>query len=202
MGRPETISCERCGTTVAVNAKGPVPAYCADCRRNRARAVRPERVDCERCGAEVLVGTRGPLPRYCRDGCRDGNGRASTTPVRVTRPTAEPVPITAGASSATATISPAGAVSPAQSAAPVATALVEDTRPALVAPTTVTRMSTVDPHSVLDRADLGRTHRRRQIRHRAAIAAWLILVLAVVLILLVGSRPAAVDFQSYARLLA
>lgn len=196
MGRPETISCERCGTTVAVKAKGPVPAYCADCRRRRTRPSRPQSVDCERCGTEVRVGARGPIPRYCREGCRDGNGRASVQPVRITLPTATRT----GTIPAAVNIAPAQASSPPLAPAVVATVPVES--PAPFVATTVTQMSTIDPNSVLDRRELGRTHRRRRRRQQAAIAAWLILVLVVLLILFVGSRPAPTNFQSYALLLA
>ncbi|MGI9649132.1 MAG: hypothetical protein ACR2OI_11480 [Acidimicrobiia bacterium] len=78
---------------------------------------------------------------------------------------------------------------------------VAESRPIQFEPSTVTRMSTIDPASVLDQEDLGRTARRRRLRHNAAIAVWLVIVLAVVLILFVGSRPAATDFQSLAPLL-
>ena len=186
MGRPETISCERCGTTVAVKAKGPVPSYCADCRLSRTPSVRPESVDCERCGARVVVGSRGPIPRYCRDGCQNGNGRSSPDVVRLTFPVADPVPVRPRVE--------APAQQPAVVAAPA-------TGQAGFKPTTVTRLATIDPASVLGQEDLGRTARRRRLRHNAAVAAWLIIVLAVVLILFIGSRPAATDLQSYARLL-
>lgn len=71
VGRPDSISCKRCGTTVSVKAKGPVPSYCAGCRKGGSakRASRPRVVACERCGREVDVKSRGPLPRFCRDGC-------------------------------------------------------------------------------------------------------------------------------------
>lgn len=195
VGRPETISCERCDATVAVKAKGPVPSFCAPCRRTRTRATRPERVDCERCGAEVVVGSRGPVPRYCRDGCQDGNGRSSARVVRRAVPQADvagpgPEPPLEVA-----------VVAPARVDMTVTSIPVEEPAPAPFQPTNVTRMSTIDPDGVLDRQDLGRTARLRRLRHNAAIAAWLIIVLAVMLILFVGSRPAPTDFQSYASLL-
>lgn len=84
----------------------------------------------------------------------------------------------------------------------VASLPVEQPASAPFKPTDVTRMSTIDPASVLDREDLGRTARRQRMRHNAAIAAWLMVVVAVMLILFVGSRPAATNFQSYASLLA
>lgn len=75
VGRPEAINCARCGTSVTVKAKGPVPAFCSQCRGRgkRARTDRPATVACERCDQPISVGARGPLPRFCRGGCKQTN---------------------------------------------------------------------------------------------------------------------------------
>lgn len=199
VGRPETISCERCNTSVVVKAKGPVPAFCADCRRKRSRNghSRPAVVACERCGREVNVQARGPLPRFCRDGCKE-----PTTPAVVA---ASP-----GAALATDAVPQRPGdrptrTQPARAAARPGPTLTVDppppTTPAF-ASATVTRIDVVHPATVVGRADIGRRLRVRRLKQAAAIAAWLMVIVIIVLILFVGSRPAAPDFDSYGRLIA
>jgi hypothetical protein len=63
-------------------------------------------------------------------------------------------------------------------------------------------MDVVDPATMVGRADIGRRVRARRLKQAAATAAWLTIIAIIVLIVFVSSRPAAPDYDSYARLIA
>lgn len=185
VGRPEAIICARCNASVAVKSKGPVPSYCADCRRSgsRRRRSRPAVVPCERCGTDVPVKDRGPLPRFCRDGCQTP-AADSPGPVREAADTP-------------------GAPSKAQrpwDRAPSRRSNKErkppSPRPAArlserISPT-ATRIDTANP--AVGTADLSRAVRAVRLRHAVAIIGWIALVLVIALVVFVGSRPAPTGF--------
>lgn len=196
-----------------VKAKGPVPSYCADCRRKRTRKppARPKLVNCERCGAEVTVKSRGPVPRFCRGGCKK-QPRKTAASNGQQRP-AEPKPRApaSGARPATSPVlrpwdmagrEPAKAPrreTPRQPVPSHATAVVT----ALPAtPPTITRIDLPDPELMVGREDLNRRLRLQQIRHTAAIVAWVAVVIVIGFMIYVGSRPAPPDFDSFVRLIA
>lgn len=185
VGRPETISCTRCNAVVAVKARGPVPSYCADCRKssNRRTSTRPTHVACELCGAFVTVKARGPLPKRCRGGC-----------IRAVEPAAKPGPAL-----------PARATRPwdKTDGAPLSTppAAVpgerhEDRAPATAQATgpVITRIDRTHPVTVVGAADIGRRVRVQQFRHAAAITLWLLVIGLIVAVVFIGSQPAAPDF--------
>lgn len=211
VGRPETISCERCNTSVAVKAKGPVPAFCADCRGKPSRTpqVRPTVVSCERCGSEVAVQSRGPLPRFCRDGCppqpalaRSPAAGASApaassssvaVAVAVQPPTAlRPWDRTAESKPSKTSTRPTHKVRsrPDATSPPVSAA----ERAAALTPRTVTRLDTPHPAAMVQADSIGRTVRVRRFKQAAALAAWLIIIAVIVIIIMVGSRPAPPSF--------
>lgn len=205
MGRPETISCERCNTSVVVKAKGPVPSFCADCRRKRSRNghARPAVVNCERCGREVVVQSRGPLPRFCRDGCQP----PSAKPAGDVKPAVASSPAVAVAVSPPA-VRPwdrATESKPAKRRSRTAATATKDS-PQPVTPafssSTVTRIDIAHPATMVGRADIGRSLRVRRLKQAAVAAVWLTIIAIIAIILFVGSQPAAPDFDSYARFIA
>ena len=205
MGRPETISCERCNTSVVVKAKGPVPSFCADCRRKRSRNghTRPAVVNCERCGREVVVQSRGPLPRFCRDGCQP----ASAKPAGDVTPAVASTPAVAVAVSPPALrpwdrASKSGPTKGRSRPAPAATKDSPQPVTPAFSSSTVTRIDIAHPATMVGSADIGRRLRVRRLKQAGAAAVWLAIIVIVALILFVGSQPAAPDFDSYARLIA
>jgi len=204
VGRPETISCERCNTSVAVKAKGPIPAFCADCRRKRSRNghTRPTVVNCQRCSNEITVQARGPLPRFCRNGCTPALLASPPNPTR------EVTPAAASGQGVVVAIQPATVLRPWDRTEQPETSHPDET-PEPVTPTepassftpTVTRIDTPHPSSVVGRVDIGRSVRVRHIKQAAAVGAWLAIIAIIALILLVGSRPAPPQFDSYLRLI-
>lgn len=205
VGRPETISCKRCNTSVVVKAKGPVPSFCADCRRKRSRNghSRPSVVACERCGREVVVRARGPLPRFCKNGC------SSPTPSNAK----EMTPAVASSPAVAVAVNPpplrpwdrTTRTKPARDRARRAASATTDSPPAAgpaFTPSTVTRIDTVHPAIMVGSADIDRQLRAHRIKKLAALVVWLVILTIIALIVLVGSQPAPPDFDSYARLIA
>ena len=185
MGRPETITCARCDASVAVKPKGPVPSYCADCRRSGARTkpARPSSVTCERCGATIAVRDRGPLPRYCRDRCQAPTTEKTGPPTEASQaPAIAATPLRpwdrAPARQRTVGRKPS---SPAPRSTPVRRTSA-----------TTTRIDTVYP--AVGAADLNRAVRVGRLRHAAAVFGWITVVLLIALIVFVGSQPAAPGF--------
>jgi len=170
-----------------------VPAFCADCRGKSPRRgqARPKVIACERCGAEVSVRARGPLPRFCRNGCtvetvqpsaQPRPDRSAVTGLRpwdqVTRPGAkqpQPAAPTAPSSRPPEPLSPIGAGGG-------------------IAAATVTRMDTIHPATIVGSSDLDRRVKVRRIRNIAAGAVWLAIIAIIVLVFVVGSRPAPPGF--------
>jgi hypothetical protein len=196
---------------VPVKAKGPIPSYCADCRRKRSRSkpARPATITCERCGAQVDVRSRGPIPRFCRDGCqnaaaaRPAPARAEARPAAASghagavavaaKPGLRPWDRTEGRASE----SHSRRVSKPETVATAATATLEPAAPAFTP--TITRMEIKHPGETAAQSDLARRQRTRRIRQALAVAVWVALVIVVALILLIGSRPAPPDFASLAQ---
>lgn len=222
VGRPETITCARCGTSVTVKAKGPVPAFCSQCRGRgkRTRPARPETVACERCAEPISVGARGPLPRFCRGGCKQP---ARATLVRVPPETpadegwvgslpAAPIEQTARREvpeeSTARQAAPPIAVPPSKPDRPAPappttrpagpTPRPEPETPAARARASATAVLTRPTDAVFDERALARGRRRSQIRRAATIAAWVLVVLLLVSIVMLGSRPSPPDFESLA----
>ncbi len=196
---------------MAVKAKGPVPAFCADCRRKRSRNGhnRPKVVNCERCGNEITVRARGPLPRFCRDGCVAEPAASAPRASRKAAPSASGPGVAVAVQPATAlrpwdrTERPKTDKRPAKAAKPDDKPKTESpTDPAPAFTPTVTRMDTVHPATIVKNDLIGRTVRVRRFRQAAAIAAWLAIIAIVVLILFVGSKPAPPDFESAMRIIA
>ena len=185
MGRPETITCARCDASVAVKPKGPVPSYCADCRRSGARTkpARPTSVTCERCGATVAVRDRGPLPRYCRDRCQTPTKEKTGPPTEASQAPATSATPLRPWDRAPARQPPAGRKP--SSPSPRSTPLRR------VAPIT-TRIDTI--HPAVGTADLSRALRVGRLRHAAAVIGWITVVLLIALIVFVGSQPAPTGF--------
>lgn len=173
VARPETIICERCGNTVPVKARGPVPSYCASCRRTRRKttAPRPATVPCQTCGRPVAVAERGPLPRTCRGGCRPQESPEPPVTATVAPPDARTGPRPWDHSPVEVDATPPPAPLP----------------PPLAI--TATRIDAVG--GVLMGA---RTIERRvwinRVRRAAATAAWILFVLIIGLIVMFGGRPA------------
>ena len=185
MGRPETIICARCDAPVAVKPKGPVPSYCADCRRSgrRRERTRPTVVQCERCGADVAVRNRGPLPRYCRDGCKKP----------AENPAEAPGEVTSQPRAATTVQRPWDRAPSRRSDTEIEP---PQTRPSVqpgrhISPT-ATRIDT--RHPAVGTADLSRAVRAVRLRHAVAIVGWVAVVLIIALIVFVGSRPEPIGF--------
>jgi hypothetical protein len=66
----------------------------------------------------------------------------------------------------------------------------------------VTRIDVVHPATIVKKADIGRRVQLHRLKKAASIAMWLAIIAILVLILFVGSRPAAPDFDSFGRFIA
>lgn len=191
MGRPETIVCTRCGTSVTVKARGPVPSYCAACRRTSRRSTtRPTHISCEQCGTKVLVGSRGPLPKKCRGGCAtEPRSQATLRTHMALRPWDRTGPVEAAP--------PARPLTAARSRpekVPESTTTVQDTQPATVAGGIVTRIDTHHPATIVDTEDLDRRIRAQQLRHALSIGLWIAVIALIAVVVFVGSQPAPPGF--------
>lgn len=188
MPRPATIACRRCNEQVTVRGRGPVPTYCAGCRSQPKRdgETRPVSIPCRNCGAQVEVKSRGPLPRQCRGKCQPG---AKQLPDRSRnhdhRTTESPAPRSARPSRAGKKRRPQTAER--RTAGPAGFAnKVQITR--LDSATDAQRMPTPNH----------RLHvRLSRIRHALSIGLWLFALLAMVLIFLLGSQPAPLEFETF-----
>lgn len=220
VGRPETISCERCGTTVPVKAKGPVPSYCADCRKTGPvkRAQRPTVVSCQRCGTDIQVKSRGPLPQYCRDGCNVGRtgsqnarlaargiqevvpatpaarGDMQERPANERPPSAPTITKTAPSETRKRPVKPHHATDRRDAA-------TETHRPRNYAPhpspvleaaeaegPTVLTIAPVIPTTDANRRE--RLAKWRRWRNVISVTLWIVVALILVLVFIIGSRPA------------
>lgn len=180
MQRPATIACRRCGETVTVRGRGPVPTYCAGCRsKPKVRSgPRPASIECRLCGSPVEVKSRGPLPKQCRGKCQK--------PLRVAteRPNSRKT---------TKDVVPRELHHPAKprtqprlkrsSREPVVSTTVE-TRPQ------ITRLDVAAVAQRLATPNYGFYARLSRMRRILSIGLWLLVIVAVVLIFLVGSQPA------------
>lgn len=175
VARPETITCERCGDTVLVKAKGPVPSYCASCRRARPNTAkpRPTTVPCRDCGQAVPVAARGPLPRTCRGRCR---------------PQESPRPQTAPAGTSPERRTPLRPWDSTPVETPGAPPPADVPQAAPPPPADATRIDAVGGVLIGTRTIERRVWLHR-VRRVAATAAWILFILIVALIVVYGGRP-------------
>ena len=184
MLRPATIACQRCDNTVSVRERGPVPAFCAKCRRQRKRASdpRPVSIACRYCGSAVEVRPHGPLPKQCRGECQEPAKQASSR--RRDYRTLDVVPpesvrpLQGGAN---------GRPDPAQRQA---------TGPFNAQPE---RLDVAAEAQRLATPNYELHVRLGRMRRVLSLGLWLLVVLAVVLIFLVGSQPSPQELGTFSR---
>ena len=58
----------------------------------------------------------------------------------------------------------------------------------------VTRIDATHPGNIVGTQDIGRRLRVQQLRHAAAIGFWLTVIVLIVLVVFIGSQPAAPNF--------
>lgn len=177
MPRPATIACRRCNDTVTVRGRGPVPAFCPQCRTRgkRVQQLRPVSIACKNCGAEVEVKPKGPLPTRCRGSCVEpvrvparshGNRTTDVVLHAPNEPTqVEPASQLVG--------QPAG-----------------DDEP-------TTRLDVAAEAQRLATANHGLYVRLSRMRHALSIVLWVAILLGLVLLFFLGSQPSPPEFESF-----
>ena len=184
MQRPATIACQRCGNTVTVRGRGPVPAYCAQCRSQSKSGSesRPDSISCRLCGSPVDVKSRGPLPKQCRGKCENPAKPAherrhrghDTTAVGL--PPSKPPP------------QPEKPRRPRRSQLEiVATTSVRNEQ--------ITRLDVAAEAQRLATPNYGLHVRLSRMRQTLSIGLWLLVIVTAVLIFVLGSQPAPPELE-------
>ena len=184
MQRPATIACQRCGNTVTVRGRGPVPAYCTECRSQSKRSTepRPVSISCRLCGSTVEVKSRGPLPKRCRGKCQNP-AKPARERHRRQHPTTDVVPHQSKP-----------APRPGHQRRP------QRSQPETVASTSarnaqITGLDVAAEAQRLPTPNHGLHVRLRQMRQTLSIGLWLLVIVAAVLIFVLGSQPAPPELE-------